>query len=128
MRKIEWKSSYEIGHTLIDTQHQALVELINKLLMEEKGSSKSSDLLVDFMKYAQEHFVQEEEIMAKLNFPELELHKTQHLGYILKGMEFANKSLRNHPKLHTETLTYMKEWLLTHILSEDKKIATYLEK
>ena len=128
MRKIEWKSSYEIGHTLIDTQHQALVELINKLLMEEKGSSKSSDLLVDFMKYAQEHFVQEEEIMAKLNFPELELHKTQHLGYILKGMEFANKSIRNHSELHTETLTYLKEWLLNHILLEDKKIATYLKK
>lgn len=127
MKKIEWKKSYEIGHSQIDEQHKALVELINKLLIEEEGSSKSADLLEDFMKYAQEHFAHEELIMKELDFPELELHKTQHLGYILKGMEFANKSIRNHAKLHSETLTYLKEWLLTHILVEDKKIAAYLK-
>lgn len=126
MKKVEWKESFEIGHSLIDIQHKTLVELINKLLIEEKGSSQSADLLVDFMKYAQEHFVQEELIMKEINFPELELHKTQHLDYILKGMEFVNKSIKKHPELHTETLTYLKEWLLTHILIEDKKLTSYM--
>ena len=36
---ITWNSSYEIGHELIDQQHQTLVDMINELNTAYSGAS-----------------------------------------------------------------------------------------
>jgi hemerythrin-like metal-binding protein len=127
-----WNASMLIGIAAIDKQHEGLVRQIG-LLAENIYSGKSSeqfDEMFRFLeKYVIEHFNYEEQLMRENRYPKYEAHRSLHEEFI-KNLELYNFSVQNKQATHTESYALFKtllDWLLTHIMKEDKSIALFIK-
>lgn len=122
-KKLEWDKKYEIGVKEIDLQHHYFIELINRIAEELKQpipEKYKNRLLDELYKYAAFHFISEENLMLKHNFPGFDQHFQLH-------RELVNK-LSHHAYLDTadEFLGFLTGWFLNHTLKEDKEIARHI--
>jgi hemerythrin len=94
---MEWKTGYEIGIDLIDTQHRQLVEIISRLETslstntEDREMGNALKFLVD---YTNKHFSEEEALMRQSGFPRYEHQKALHKGLIQEVMSVLLKLKR----------------------------------
>jgi hemerythrin len=78
---IPWNKSYEIGHELIDSQHKIFLMLLNKLSVTiANGVTKEHmfRVLNELKKYAEFHFLSEENVMHECYYPGIDHHKRIH--------------------------------------------------
>ncbi len=70
----KWNESYSVGES-IERQHKTGIHLLNELCnaIQEKND-KTPSILEEFSAYTQKHFHDEEEFMAKCNYPYLKEH------------------------------------------------------
>lgn len=127
---------YLLGLELMDTQHQYLFELMEKvqfLLKDENLLYKDEELfeILDGLRdYIKKHFEDEIALMESLNYPRLQLHIAAHQSFIDKVVSFeldAEKiSLRNQDRMIYDLMEYLKEWLQIHILDCDRKVVRFM--
>ena len=122
-----WDKKFESGHERIDQEHKifyALIENASKAA-ESHHSSTTRSLLVEIRKYAEFHFLSEEKLMLKTNYPDYEKHKMAHTKLLesLDGkiIEFDKETVKLD-----EVAAYLFDWFTKHTLIVDKKMATYL--
>jgi len=131
MSFIEWDDSiYSLGIGPIDKQHKQLVDLINAL---DQVKNTANDQYVDkvfntLIQYTENHFEFEEKVLKKISYGDLGPHKLQHQAFVKKiSAAKDNYSLsRNSEKVLNEILEFLKDWLMHHILKEDRAYADYL--
>lgn len=76
-----WEPDFNVGHPLIDSQHQALLALCNRLSDHCAGApSPAADQAFDsdfeqLKALAQEHFQAESALLAERDYPALEQHQ-----------------------------------------------------
>lgn len=124
---LEWKESYSVGIELIDNQHKHLFNLGNSALELIKSDScidKSQEiiqLIDDLIQYTKFHFSSEESYMLKINFPLYNSHKEEHNTFIKKinSIDVTNLSVNQHKQI-TDLVSFLLNWILTHILENDK--------
>jgi len=127
-RKVmKWDEAFCIGCNTIDLQHQKLVQYVDKLeLTCSNQTSDVYDALQFLIDYARTHFADEERIMAAIDFPCLSDQKLMHDEFIdfITGilLDLKNGKLCDLDEL----LEYLKNWIIQHILQEDKKIGDHL--
>ena len=124
-----WKPCYCIGDELIDRQHQRLVSLLNYLYdrIMEACSKKVIDLvLMELIRYAETHFQDEEELMRRINYPELDKHQKEHERLVTEVFHFKEKFDRGLAT-KMELLHFLREWLVNHVINEDLKIKCFLK-
>lgn len=119
-----WNEQLEVGIAEIDEQHRWLVDTTNTLhaLLStgETQTDELGDLLEQLMDYTMNHFIVEEDIFARLGYPETEAHKAQHNVFCEKVMDL----LTRHDMGETvglDALNLLKSWLTNHIIKVDKK-------
>ncbi len=126
MTLMEWDPTMSVGFEEIDKQHRKLIDIINEAHAALQNQDDEALItLVDKMKgYAQEHFSFEEKIMQQYGFPDIEAHKFQHARYNSDVAEFQKKQFEktNLPQI----LVYLSQWLMKHIMEEDKKLMPYI--
>ena len=126
---MEWKSIYEVGITKVDSEHQILVELINRLenaMANGNSNEVIGNVIKDLVDYVKIHFKSEEEVMKKIGFPELERHKELHKG-LVNDVARILVDLKNGKTWTTQELMgFLHSWLANHILEEDRKIGRFL--
>jgi hemerythrin-like metal-binding protein len=127
MAAIEWDTSYSVGNEEIDEQHKKWIAIYNRIDAAMSGtdtanlSAITADSLTAMYEYAREHFRFEEQYMEQLHYPHLIEHRRKH-------RDFENKIYRDMRGikagtviLNTTLLKVIKNWLVDHILHEDKK-------
>ena len=122
MEIIEWKPEFEVGIKEIDAQHKKLVGLINDLIIQTDCSDPSKILSValdEIYKYTVYHFEIEEQFMKKNDFEFYSEHKKEHIAFVKK---FSDLCIADHELTPSEVISFLKEWLLTHILSSDMEL------
>jgi methyl-accepting chemotaxis protein len=127
--KLEWSESLEVGEASIDTQHKRLVELFNDLqiaMHDADSSDKIAVVLEELLKYTQFHFAHEAELMAKSGYPEERDHKAKHDSLIAKALDYRSQ-FQAGALIGTELTTFLRDWLINHILKTDKKLAAFLK-
>ena len=128
MEFIQWKSDYDIGETRIDIQHRHLVSLINMLhagVNANMGVKVVGDILDELAMYVSIHFGYEEKFMEASGYPDFEAHKALHEDLRNKLDQFR-MNYDHDPSQPTEELcNFLHEWLMDHVLEEDKKLSTY---
>lgn len=131
MSQIIWDDSFSVNNAEIDLQHKTWVEIYNNLDMKmSKRSTQRSDgleALKDMEDYARYHFSFEEEYMRKINYPNFIEHHRIHKKFDNLIYTYYRKALEGELVLDSEIISILKEWLLNHILKEDKQYALYLE-
>ncbi|MCK4492931.1 MAG: hemerythrin family protein [Methylococcales bacterium] len=131
MKVCEWNQDYSVGITTLDKHHKKLFEILNKLftLMDE-GSEDAPILKVidELMDYTHYHFEQEEAMMAKIAYPDLEQHKVLHKELIDQLNGFA-KEAQNGMAIFVaiKIATVGLEWLKNHIFAVDYKYHEYIK-
>jgi hemerythrin-like metal-binding protein len=78
---LEWREEWESGSTEIDRQHRELLEGANRLIYMSMSGSKHEEMvkLLDLIiEHAVMHFNYEEELLAKIRYPDLEAHARIH--------------------------------------------------
>ncbi len=128
MSFVLWKPCYCIGDHKIDNQHRRLVSLLNFLYdrIQEACSKKLIDIiLMELVRYAEEHFRDEEALMERIRFPELSHHRRAHEKLLYEVFKFKEK-FDSGLASKMDLLHFLHDWLITHIIDEDLKIKKYL--
>jgi hemerythrin-like metal-binding protein len=125
MSFIKWVNDYSIGVDSIDNQHKRLVSMINQLqksipsgiVNQEMGLVLKS--LVDYTKY---HFAEEEKLMEQIHFSELERHRQLHIDLTAQVTGIIVGLKKGKEQTVFELIEFLKNWLIDHIIKEDRKI------
>ena len=120
----EWNEDFETGIKRIDFEHEVFLELINSFkLAFEKGMTdfELKRIIIEIEKYAEFHFISEENFMLRINFPEYKRHQIIHLD-LLEQLNLA-KHIQND---YSEFLSFLYKWFSYHTVFEDKKIQIFV--
>ena len=130
MAHIQWKDRYDINYKEIDDQHKGLVGILNHiidLLDQEPDSNQVAEIFHSLCQYALIHFATEERYMAAAEYPGLERHKSEHATFIERLLELNQAYESPDSRLLEETLAFVKEWYLNHIIQSDQEYAPCLK-
>lgn len=121
-----WDKKYEVGHTRIDFEHQIFLDLIKAVdRARELSRGHQRRMLAEVEKYAEFHFLSEENMMIDTGFPERAYHIQEHnqLLAIFKNKiyEFEHEELKLD-----EMLGFLLQWFALHTSQVDKKLADHL--
>lgn len=120
---IEWSSIFEICPE-VDKQHKKLCSIINELYeayIKTVETYKLAIILKELKEYSKYHFTTEEKLFAKYNYSLKEEHIKEHQSFKDEINKFVKKYNEDDAMLAQDMLDYLKDWLLNHILNEDKK-------
>jgi hemerythrin len=132
MPRIEWGTSFSVNNDEIDAQHKTWIRTLNTL-HDSMISDEDEDTievitasLEAMISYTRFHFKFEEEYMRKINYPNLSDHLKLHENFIARLCEYDNDMRNGDLVLGTRIIKTMQEWLIEHILTEDKKYALFI--
>jgi hemerythrin-like metal-binding protein len=127
MAKIQWQTVFETKVPSIDMQHKRLVAMINQLedaVDSGKGAvnEEIGSVLVQLVEYTQYHFSEEENIQREIGFSEAVRHAEYHRMFVEEIKETLMR-LKDGGSINVyELMNFLRDWLLNHILTEDRKI------
>ena len=130
MSLIKWRDSYNIGIKQFDDEHHKLVELISTLfeaLRDKSGKEVVVNVSDELISYTELHFSNEETAMLSAEYPDAEEHIAKHQRLKRAVLEFQSTIINEFPKGTSELYRFLREWLVEHIQSMDKKYAPFLQ-
>lgn len=128
MTVIAWNESLRVGVREIDEQHKVLINLINRFDEAPRGNIERpgfSRLLDELVQYTQFHFRTEERLMAQYLYLNRAAHIEGHYHLVHQLVTLRDNFNDGKTGFTPETLSFLKEWLLDHILHWDKEMAAY---
>jgi hemerythrin len=126
---IRWESRLALNLVEIDTQHQKLVAMINDLnaaVQQGKGKDVVGRILDGLVSYTQFHFGAEEKLLDRHGYPELPTHITEHVAFVKQIGDFRQEYGQGTLGLSISIMTFLSEWLRTHIMVTDKRYVPHL--
>lgn len=129
MALMEWSPAFSVKIRKFDDQHKKLVELVNQLhdaMKAGQGNAVLGVVLQSLISYTATHFKDEEQVMQANAYPDLARHKAEHEKLVKQVLDLQQKFLTGGGVLTMTVLSFLKEWLVTHIQGEDKKYGVFL--
>lgn len=128
--KFDWDNSMNVGIDLIDEQHRELFRIareIEQLVITkciDVEFQKLLDIVCELREYVSYHFYHEEQIMTQYQYSNFASHKKLHDNFTDSIIDINLKKLKQNPY---KELVFLKDllqnWVFSHILIEDKKMA-----
>ncbi|MEN8261013.1 MAG: bacteriohemerythrin [Pseudomonadota bacterium] len=127
--EIHWRAQYNVNVFRMDNQHKRLFEL-GRIAFEtleteqdENTVMTTVDGLTEFIKF---HLEEEEALLKRHHYPDFDNHREQH-RYMIRRIDGWQTGLgTDSTQLKAAILAFFKDWLVTHILSEDRKYGEFL--
>ena len=133
MSLISWNDYFVTGIDIIDEQHRWLIDLINEaatvLVQPYATNHEAADRLLDQLtEYAVFHFQTEARLMADLGVDKrhTEHHLASHADFAAHVGEMRERYERTGDVSGGELLTFLANWLIFHILSDDQVLGRQL--
>ncbi|NDV24593.1 bacteriohemerythrin [Desulfovibrio sp. JC022] len=142
-----WKAKYLLDIDDIDKQHQQYFSICSKIasLCDLARAGKKitiGQLLISIFElrsYAFKHFITEEALLAKYNYPKAFAHIELHDLYLEKIRSYTKQIKAHHKKTKVSAdHDFVREaekiskfaigWWSKHILEDDKEYAEFIEK
>ena len=127
---VPWDDKLSVGIDIIDEHHRYLLELINDLadvVVHKRGAREVARLVKALDAYAKVHFRSEEQMMLHYGFEGLPRQQQQHHAFEAKIQEFYEELHVNPLVAQFDVLSYLRDWLIKHILFEDAQLRTLVE-
>jgi hemerythrin len=120
---------FMFGIEKIDSDHRHLIGIFNR--MSEKADQKESNdfmkIIDELEKYSNYHFANEETLMKKANFAEIDEHVIQHQIFRQKIDAFKTSIQFGSSTLEVEIVVFLRKWLLKHIIECDAKYVSSIK-
>ncbi len=127
---IRWRQDYSVGVKSLDTDHKLLVSMINQVEQAVVGGEPTQriggvlDALADYTAY---HFAREETLMRVAGFPDVDAHARSHDTLAAQVRDIRARYRRDPRSISArELLSFLNNWLTTHIVGRDLTYASYL--
>lgn len=130
MASMIWNESLSVGVKALDDDHKKLVEMINEMLdgiLNNRRQEALSQVLGKLVKYTKFHFDREEEYFARTGYAAAPHHISEHQQLIKKVTVLQARFKAGDASLNPlELMQFLKDWLVRHIMEEDKKYKMHL--
>ncbi len=127
----EWSESMSVGVPRLDSDHKAIIDLINRLHESLRSGSGAADLGEIFDKlidHIESHFAREEQVMEACGYPGLEDHRAAHDGFAEDIRTVRDRCGGDaKPTLALGLLIYLRVWFDHHVLLLDMDYRPYVE-
>jgi hemerythrin-like metal-binding protein len=125
MAFMTWTNEMSVGVTAMDDDHKKMIEIINVLhdgIMTGHKKDTLASVLGQLTEYTSFHFAREEELFLKANYLAAPAHKMEHASFVSR-LSNLQERFKSAPvaMLDLELMSYLRNWLLTHIQNSDKK-------
>lgn len=128
---IPWDEKLSVGIDVIDEHHRYLFDLINDLyevVVRKRGAREVARLIKALDAYAKIHFRAEEQMMDHYGYQGIGRQLHQHHAFEDKIGEFYEELHANPFVAQFDVLSYLRSWLLHHILEEDMQLSELTKK
>lgn len=129
MNLIAWNENLSVNIKEINEQHKKLIAMINDLnsaMGSGKGKDVMGQILSGLVEYTKTHFKREEELMQKHQYPGYLSHKALHDALTKQVVDTMNKFQEGKAIVTVEVMSFLKDWLVTHIQNTDRKYTAHL--
>ncbi len=126
---IRWSSEYRIDNAIIDSQHQWLFELAERLLESDRlplDSEEISPVVLNLYRYMESHFEREERLAKQVGYPGYDAQVNAH-QMIVDRMNAMMKSCKTFEELRPKLHEIFSQWIEQHILVMDKDLALFIK-
>ena len=131
---VVWNNSLKTGVPEMDNQHALLVDVLNVIkdiyMDAEEGKLESigriRQQLHELQKYAREHFRDEEAMLEKCGYPDLDRHRKLHAMLLQKAEQIERDFDDNARDSLHDLVKSIETWIIHHIVTEDHKYVDYL--
>lgn len=127
-----WKTyNLSTGIPIIDLQHiwllKMIVELDHSLKLGDGSSETFHKVIAEAIEYTKDHFGVEDKIMRYFRYTDVVQHMNQHKRFI-EFIKMRNDEYKlGNPRVGLHLVQDLRNWLLSHIALEDKKIGLAFE-
>jgi hemerythrin len=119
------------GEKTIDIEHDVQVQLLDSLAttLEMSGdSSPARFVLEQFIEFSDMHFLSEQLVMRLHGYPGYEAHLVEHTRLMKKVRQIRESLIDGEKAVNLDLVRELREWLLSHIATEDLAFGVYLSK
>jgi hemerythrin len=127
---IVWEEQLSLAIPSIDREHQEMVSLLDQLrdaISARAPRPVLSGDLNQLIQVTKNHFAHEESLFEQTTYPDAEAHRFEHINAAAWLVEIHRKFDEGISGISLDTVDYLKDWFLNHILSSDRQYATYLQ-
>lgn len=133
---IIWRNGMSVGNDVIDHDHHFMVNFLNTielLLQTPENKEMLLEVFDQLHEYSINHFRREESIQRKIEYPKSIHHRNEHSSLLekLEKLQSDIKNLNSNEELEEkadEIITFLRNWLINHVLDEDMQLKPYLTK
>ena len=130
---IAWRDQMSLDYPPLDDEHKAFLDLINNATMDlSRHELENMPAMFEACyDYVRNHFSAEEDVMERVNFPDIMAHIQAHQQFIKNIAEFrqAYDSAATRGKrldIAQKTVAFLSVWFVGHVISRDKMLKPYL--
>jgi len=130
-----WNERFAFGIAEVDDQHKRLYELIDQINALEEDVKEGIDcydevyaVLKELEDYTVYHFEEEEKLLERFGYEDLQAHQKEHDAFVLKVKETLTEDLDLKQEGVIQDLSeFLLEWVSNHILYTDAKYVSVLK-
>lgn len=126
MALFKWYKKYSVNNKELDEHHKTLFDIFNRLYDNCLGHDKAHclDPIIDeLVSYSNYHFSAEEQYMRHIGYDGIDKHILEHNDFKQRTLQLKQIADKDVPKATKELIVYLRNWLLNHIIIEDKKFS-----
>lgn len=126
---LEWKRDWECGHKEIDQQHMELVKQGDRLIFLSLANADHKQILEQLnavLKTITDHFVEEEQTLKKLGYPEYQEHAAIHQSLIQKALKLKRSYLNGELRPTSFFTFIVNDIIIGHMLESDAEYYSYI--
>jgi hemerythrin-like metal-binding protein len=133
-----WRDEWTLDVAFMDDDHRFLASRLNRIAPDLRrcASGSASEIVANRLnrklhvlgEHTREHFRREEYAMRETDYPGLVEHKSEHdlllAEYTILMRDIQDAGLSGG--MNMGVLDALKEWLIAHVLDDDRSLADYL--
>ena len=119
-----WHPNYSVFVKELDDQHKHIIDMLNELYdayLQNSHKEKVDSIIEQMFEYANVHFATEEKYFKDFGYEDAANHILQHESFFEEVKKMRTEYNQNKTMLSLKVINYLQEWLIHHILNEDKK-------
>ena len=130
--KVEWQEYLSVGVAEIDYQHKQLFNKYSAFFAACNDESRDEEVIRLFYfleTYVATHFADEESLMQRVDFPDYQKHRQQHLMLAGKVTGLRERLVKEGPTpdFVCSAGLLMTGWLIEHISIFDRALAQFVK-
>lgn len=124
MALFTWNEKYSVNDEEIDAHHKALFDLLNKLYdicMNSNDVNCLYPIIDELVAYSNYHIPAEEQHMRDIGYKGIEEHISEHRKFTQRTLQLKQDLNNDDFEGSKEMIVFLGNWLLNHVIIEDKK-------